>query len=114
MSRAQRTQKAFRPMPMKSDCAAIQYMTMVATEEASSFPRKQEGTFTWALNIVSDIREYGMTPIAAEVLHGLVDSICSDGHEALLSLIQAEAPNCEICSSLAARMDINRARGSRM
>ncbi|MCF8198909.1 MAG: hypothetical protein K9J42_09100 [Sulfuritalea sp.] len=97
---------------MKSDCAAIQYMTMVAGEEASRFPKKQEGTFTSALNIILDIQEYGMTPTDAEILHGLVDSICSDGHGALRSLIRAEAPDCEVCAALAKRMDINQARGS--
>ncbi|MCF8199868.1 MAG: hypothetical protein K9J42_13975 [Sulfuritalea sp.] len=90
---------------MKAECSAIEYMKVAASEEASGPDRDKCGAFTCALNIVSDIREYGMTSTDVEILHSLVDSICTDGHSALLSLIRSNSPVCEICEALAKRMD---------
>lgn len=93
---------------MKAECSVIDYMKVVAGEEATGPDRHKDGAFTFALNIVSDIREYGMTATDVEILHSLVDSICSDGHGALLSLIRSNCPDCEICAALVKRMDTKR------
>lgn len=96
--------------PTGPECVAIQYMKTANAEEASRPARYQDGIFTSALNVISDIQEYEMTPMDIEVLHMLIDFICAEGHGELRSLIYAEAPNCEICAALVARMDSNQAR----
>lgn len=99
-------------MSIKTECAAVQYMKRVVAEEAARSTKNEDCIFTSVLNVIADMREYEMTAMDIEVLHMLIEFITKEGHESLLPLIRADAPGCEICAALTARMDIKRARGA--
>lgn len=95
---------------MKSECVTIQYLKQLsAAGKSMDSAGPVSIAAASALKIISDIKEYRMTETDMECLHMLVDTIFQKGHGQLLPHLREGAPDCNICSTLAARMRLHEA-----
>jgi hypothetical protein len=91
---------------MNSNCTTIQYLTKAAANETDA----AYSVAPYALKIISDIREYEMTAMNVEYLDWIVDALVQQGHEILLSHLQAGIPDCAICEALVMRISLRLAK----
>lgn len=88
---------------MVAECMTIRYLRELALRE-----RDRDASLAAAadavLRIITDLRANYISRRDVSYLHMLVDDIRRNGHDILLDHLRHEAPDCDICAALAARI----------
>lgn len=92
---------------MKSECRTIRYLRQLSSTDSTLSVAAAS-----ALNIIADIRDSAMSRADVKYLHLLVDVICRDGHEILLSHLRDGVPDCEICAALDRQFEVLRPKSA--